>query len=99
MQKKVFVLWILSLCFLICGCNNSQQIQAEDFQCNEDNECISEEQTDITNNNTEEDNNIEEEIIPVAEKLEWDNQITISEWDIDSPSVPESDIFEAPIQE
>lgn len=96
MQKKLLCLWILSLSFFMCGCNNSQPtetVQTDDYQCTENTEeCDSE-----TPAAHEENNTIEEDMIPIAEKLEWDNQITTSEWDLNSETVPESDVFEEPI--
>lgn len=94
MQKKFLVISVLALCVFACGCDNTETVEpvvnpepVADVQCTDD--CIEETVDGLDSDVVE---------IAVAEKNEWEDMITISEWDWDSEHIAESQVFEAPIE-
>lgn len=92
MKNKLLLLSIMALCLFTCGCNENN---AND-SC-EDNQCAPVANESIENEVVEPETKFDESEIVIAEKLEWDNQITVSEWDLDSPSVELVEEFETDI--
>ena len=96
MKKNLLLVSSLWICFFICGCNNTNtpvvdNIEPSEVQCAEE-ECLDNIVDELDVNEPTED-----VIIPEAEKLDQENEITASEVDLDSASVAESDIFEEDI--
>lgn len=89
MKNKLLLLSIMALCLFTCGCNkNDASDSCSDNQCAPVEEKIENEIVEPEFDETE---------IVVAEKLEWDEQITVSEWDWNSPSVELVEEFETSI--
>ena len=83
MKNNLLFVSMLALTIFVCGCNNVNV-----NQCSESEDCVIDEiqnelvaESDVNEAKDEEDN------LVIAEKLEWDEQITVSAWDLDSPSV------------